>query len=146
MLADPLLFNGASAFLILGGIYLFTSASKPTRRGIRIVARTTAALLLLIASGLTVIGHPGLLDPRFRPWLALYDDLKPGMTLSEIETAVAHHYPVSGSTMPKPRLVVDSPDSLVFLMDPGPSAAPDCEGIVLSLREDRILGKTYSPD
>lgn len=146
MLPHPILFNGICLLFALGGFYLLASASKAPRRAVRILARAVSVLLFLFAAALTAVGHPGLLDARFRPWLGLYGDLKPGMTRSEIDAAIAHHYPVPDSTIPRPRLAVETADSLVFLMSPGPSGSPDCEGIVLSLRDGRLLEKTYSPD
>ena len=105
-----------------------------------------ASLFLLVpAMWLLVMLNPELVDARFRTYKELYRDIQPGMMRSEVMELVERHYPSGGDRL-APKVLEDSDSRLGFFMNPENSTEPNCEGIFLEMREDKVVAKSYSAD
>ena len=128
---------GAAACLVFA--YL---ASHWLKRGILIVA----ALFLLGPSGVALICFkPELVDDRFRTYKQLFGDIEVGMSRAEVMTLVDQNYPAEGERL-RPNLIEDSDKKLSFFMNPEDSTEPNCEGIFLKMRDDKVMRKSYARD
>jgi hypothetical protein len=88
---------------------------------------------------------PDILDGRYRVFKRTYRDIHEGMNRSEIKDVIKTQYPVSGERL-KPKIIEDTSVSLVMLMDPEGSREPNCEGILLTFKNDELVKKQYSRD
>ena len=104
------------------------------------------ALILLAPSGLVLMIHmPELVDARYRSYKRFYNDIQPGMTRSEVMELVDRHYPLDGKRL-RPKVMEDSEIKLGFFMNPEGEHGPSCEGIFMTMQEDRVVKKHYSKD
>jgi len=104
------------------------------------------ALFLLAPSGLLAIMlKPELVDARFRTYKRVYGDIQIGMTRAEVMTTVQRRYPSGGKRM-EPTVLEDSTNRLDFFMNPEGSREPNCEGIFLEMKDDKVVRKKYSAD
>jgi hypothetical protein len=84
-------------------------------------------------------------DARFAAFHRLYLRIQPGMTRNELNLAIEQVYPPDGRRK-RPRLHGDTPTSIIlFLHDEG-KPGPNCEGIILTMTNARVVSKQYSPD
>ena len=128
---------GAGACLVFA--YL---ASHWLKRGILIVA----ALFLLGPSGVALICFkPELVDDRFRTYKQLFGDIEVGMSRVEVMTLVDQHYPFDGERL-RPNVIENSDIKLSFFMNPEDSTEPNCEGIFLRMRDNKVVRKSYARD
>ena len=128
---------GAVACLVFA--YL---ASHWLKRGILIVA----ALFLLGPSGVALICFkPELVDDRFRTYKQLFGDIEVGMSRVEVMTLVDQHYPFDGERL-RPNVIENSDIKLSFFMNPEDSTEPNCEGIFLRMRDNKVVRKSYARD
>lgn len=117
-------------------------ASRWLKRSLLILV----ALVLLAPSGLAlVVLKPELVDARVRTYKRFYRDIQVGMTRPEVMELVDRHYPPRGDRL-RPEVIKDSDGQLGFHMNPEDPSGPNCEGIFLKMREDRVVNKTYSAD
>lgn len=134
-----------AALGVVASIILLVTVFKVRSIGLKIVF-LLIAVLTLAPTGLVVLAvYPEWLDARFRSYKMFYTDIQLGMTKDEVMTVQAKHYPEGGPRL-KPRIIVDEVDHLTLFMHPETSAEPDCEGIILALKEGKVVSKTYSPD
>ncbi len=132
----------AGAFAALVAIILAFKA----RSGVGIALLAALALVCLVPAGLVfVMFHPELVDARFRTYKRFYHDIEIGMTREQVLAAMDRFYPASGLRK-RPSIMEDTPDRLGFFMNPETSREPNCEGIFLTLENDKVTKKTYSPD
>ena len=104
------------------------------------LAALAPAALVLAAS------YPDWADPRFSAYRTFFDDIQPGMTRADVLAIRAKHYPEGGPRQ-LPRIMIDEADSLTFFMHPEDPLSPiDCEAILLTLVDGRVVAKEYSPD
>jgi hypothetical protein len=143
--ADPfrefgsLLVSGCLVLAIFAAIVPFRSK----RLAVRILSGFAAMLLLLCAAGITVI-NPGILDARFRAYQRFYSDISPGMSREQVIALRERHYPASGPRN-SPELF-EQDGSFYFFMDREGAREPNCEGIFLTMSNNTVIGKHYSPD
>jgi hypothetical protein len=104
-----------------------------------------AAVLFFPAALLLVMLHPELIDARHRAYKAFYRDIDIGMTRQQVFALASAHYPAAGLRM-RPRTLYDKPEEIVFFMDPEARGEPNCEGILLTLSDNRVTQKRYSAD
>lgn len=117
-------------------------ASRPRNRILLIVA----AVIFLMPSGLLIVMlKPELVDARFATYKRFYRDIDLGMTRTQVMELLEQHYPPEGDRLP-PMLMQDSEERLDFFMNPENSSQPNCEGIFLHMRADKVAEKVYSPD
>lgn len=134
-----------AALGVLASIILLVTVFKVRSKGLKVML-AFLALLTLAPLGLVVLTlYPEWMDARVRSYKAFYEDIQLGMTREEVMGVQAKIYP-EGSPRMKPRIIVDEADHLTFFMHPETSAEPDCEAIILGLKEGRVASKTYSPD
>ena len=118
------------------------SASHLLKRFILIAA----ALLLLAPSGVALICFkPELVDDRFRTYKQLFGDIEVGMSRVEVMTLVDQHYPSDGERL-RPNVIENSDIKLSFFMNPEDSTEPNCEGIFLRMRDNKVVRKSYARD
>ena len=118
------------------------SASQWLKRFILIAA----ALLLLAPSGVALICFkPELVDDRFRTYKQLFGDIEVGMSRVEVMTLVDQHYPFDGERL-RPNVIENSDIKLSFFMNPEDSTEPNCEGIFLRMRDNKVVRKSYARD
>ena len=105
------------------------------------------ALAALVPAALVVkASYPEWSDPRIQAYQAFFDDIPLDTTRAEVLDLLAKHYPESDPRQ-RPRIMIDEADSLTFFMHPEDPLSPvDCEAILLTLREGRVVAKEYSPD
>ncbi len=134
-----------AALGVVASIILLVTVFKVRSKGLKVML-AFLAVLTLAPLGLVVLAlYPEWLDARIRSYKAFYEDIQLGMTRDEVMSVQAKVYP-EGSLRVKPRLIVDEADHLTFFMHPETSAEPDCEAIILALKEGKVASKTYSPD
>ncbi len=132
---------GVAASLIL----LFT-VFRVRHVGLKVLLVLMAIMTLMPAGLVMRAMHPEWVDARFRSYKTFYDDIQLGMTREEVLAVQATHYPEGGPRL-RPRIIVDETESLTFFMHPEMAdSAVDCEGILLSLKDGKVVAKTYSPD
>jgi hypothetical protein len=128
-------------FALIAGFVAIRSKSTATR-----LLMILLALLLLLPTGLVIVGlNPWLVDARFRAYRSFYRDIETGMTRQQVMELVHRHYP-TGGPRGTPNIVEDSQTSLGFFMNPEDSREPNCEGIFLTLTDDRVTKVSYSAD
>jgi hypothetical protein len=104
-----------------------------------------ALVLALPAIWLFLEFHPELFDSRYRTYKAFYGDIQVGMTRDQVFATIEARYPQNGKRQ-RPKIILDEPATLGFLMNHEKSSQPHCESIFLSLTNGRVASKTYSPD
>jgi hypothetical protein len=134
-----------AAVTLIGAIASLVAAYRASgwiKRSILIVV----ALVLFVPPGLALIGFkPELVDGRYKTYKQLYGDIQVGMTRAEVMNLVNKHYPEDGPRL-RPQIVRDSDDRLSFHMNPESAREPDCEGISVNLKGDKVVYKFYSRD
>lgn len=131
---------GAVLALVVG-VFIFRSRKAIIRMGLIWVA----AILFIPAGLLMVALNPGLTDSRFRTYQAFYRDIEVGMARQQVMALARHHYPVGGARG-FPKVMEDTPTSLGFFMDPEVGPEPNCEGIFLTMKDDKVAKIHYSRD
>ena len=139
----PLILIAAVTLMVAVAFLVFAYlASHWLKRGILIVA----ALFLLGPSVVALIGFkPELVDDRFRTYKQLFGDIEVGMSRAEVMTLVDQHYSSEGERL-RPNLIEDSDKKLSFFMNPEDSTEPNCEGIFLNMRDNKVVRKSYARD
>jgi hypothetical protein len=113
--------------------------------GVRALMIMLTVVFLIPAGFVFAAFHPELVDGRFRTYKAFYRDIQIGMTRAQVLAAMEQRYPADGPRK-RPKTMDDTPTSLGFFMNPETSREPNCEGIFLTLEQDRVTKKDYSPD
>ena len=111
----------------------------------KLLLSVLAAVLLLPAAILFVMLHPEVIDARHRAYKAFYRGIDIGMTRQQVFALVSAHYPVAG-VRARPKTLYDEPEEIVLFMNPEARGEPNCEGIILSLNDNRVTRKRYSSD
>lgn len=111
----------------------------------RIILLAVACVLLAPTALVAVMLKPELVDARFSTYKRLYRDIQAGMTRSEVKELVKQHYPPDGKRM-EPKVLEDTANALKYFMNPEGSSEPNCEGIFLDIKDDKIVRKRYSAD
>ncbi len=135
----PLLVSGSLLLAIIAAIVPF----RKKRLAVRITSGFASALLLLGATGISIL-NPGILDPRFRAYQRFYSDISPGMSRAQVIALRDRHYPADGPRE-SPELF-EQEGRFYFFMNPEGAREPNCEGIFLTLYNNTVIGKHYSPD
>jgi len=120
-------------------------ACKVRSSGVSAVMMVLALVFLLPAGYLCVALYPELIDGRFRTYKAFYREIQIGMSRDDVLAVLDRCYPKSGPRQ-RPKIMNDAPDALGFFMNPETSREPNCEGIFLTLKNDHVTKKEYSPD
>jgi hypothetical protein len=60
-------------------------------------------------------------------------------------TLVDQHYPFDGERL-RPNVIENSDIKLSFFMNPEDSTEPNCEGIFLRMRDNKVVRKSYARD
>ena len=143
--ADPLREFGP--LLVSGGLFLAIVAAivpfRSKRPAVRIFSGLGSLLLLLGAIGISIL-NPGILDARFRAYQRFYSDISPGMSRAQVIALKERHYPADGPRK-SPRLFEEE-GRFYFFMNAEGKREPNCEGIFLTLSNNTVIGKHYSPD
>lgn len=105
------------------------------------------ALLALAPTGLVLVTvNPEWVDARIRSYKDFYEGIQLGMTRDEVMALQAQIYPAEGPRR-APHIFMEEADVLTFFMDPeDPKSSLNCEAILLTLKEGKVVAKTYSPD
>ncbi|MDZ4401502.1 hypothetical protein [Prosthecobacter sp.] len=131
---------------IVASLILMVTVFHVRRAGLKVLLVLIAVLTLAPAGLVVLTMYPEWVDARFRSYKAFYDGIQLGMTRDEVLTVQAKLYPDSGPRQ-KPRIIVDEVESLTFFMHPEVSdSSVNCEGILLHLKEGKVVSKVYSPD
>lgn len=130
---------------LLAAIACLAIAWVSSRSWLRMVLVLLALALLIPPGFLFVALHPEWTDARFRTYKRLYADIRPGMTRDEVRALVDRHYPTGGPRL-RPKLLSDTEATLHYFMNPEDSREPNCEGIFLDMKDDRVTSKQYSAD
>jgi hypothetical protein len=132
----------AATILALISIAIAFIARNPAVK----VAMIVLALLFVAPAGYLFLAlNPELVDGRFRTYKAFYKDIQVGMTREQVYSLLDRFYPKDGPRK-RPKISSDSAEQLGFFMDPEKSSEPNCEGIFLTLENERITKKVYSAD
>jgi len=118
-------------------------AFRGKRRAVRILSGFAAPLLLICGAFLTAL-NPGILDSRFRAYQHFYNDISPGMSRDQIIALRDRHYPAGGPRR-SPELF-EQDGRFYFFMNSEGGREPNCEGIFLTMSNNTVIGKHYSPD
>ncbi len=89
--------------------------------------------------------NPWLVDVRFRAYRNFYREIRIGMARSQVMALVQRHYPAGGPRW-IPKVMEDTASRLGFFMNPEGSREPNCEGIFLTMADDRVAKIDYSAD
>lgn len=144
VLSHPL--HGLAIFGVIVAIVLGMAVFRCRGAQMKILLLLLAGAALVPATLVVVASYFDWVDPRFQVYQSFFEDIQPGMTRAEVMALCARHYPDGGPRQP-PRIMVDDGDNLTFFMHPEePDSSVDCEGILLTLQDGRVLNKTYSPD
>jgi len=131
---------GVVASFILG-VAIF----KVRHVGLKVALGLLALLTLIPAALVMTAMFPEWTDARLLAYRTFYENIQPGMTREDVLRLAARLYPEDGPRK-KPRVIIDEADHLTFFMHPEQQDEPNCEGIMLDMKEGRIIGKSYSPD
>ena len=126
-----------AALLVLA--YRVKSAPK------KLLFLVSSAVFFCPAFLLLLMLYPELVDTRHRAYKRFYQDIRVGMTRDQVFELMDAHYPTRGERL-RPTVLYDEPGKLGFFMNPEKQKEPNCEGILLSLREQRVIEKRYSSD
>jgi hypothetical protein len=127
------------------GIIALIAAVPPRHTETRVLFAGLGIACLLPCAYLGVLMNPWLIDARFRAYMSFYREINMGMTRAEVLAIRDRHYPSTGPRA-QPMIMDNSPGGLGFFMNPEDSREPNCEGIFLTLKDDRVTKKSYSPD
>jgi hypothetical protein len=123
-----------------------TVACLVRNRGVKALMIVLALVFLLPAAYIPIaVFRPELVDSRFRVYKKFYKDLQVGMTREQVLAAMDQRYPISGPRN-RPTIMEDTPTRLVFFMNPETSREPNCEGIFLTLENNRVTKVEYAAD
>lgn len=131
---------GVVASLILG-VAIF----KVRHVGLKIALGLLACLTLTPAALVVTTIYAEWSDARLLAYRTFYENIQPGMTRAEVLQLAARLYPEDGPRK-KPRVIIDEADHLTFFMHPEQRDEPNCEGIMLEMKDGRVIAKSYSPD
>lgn len=144
MLTHPL--HWLAVFGVLAAVLLLMAVFRCRGGQVKVLLVVLALAALAPAALVVLVSYPDWVDPRFTAYRAFYEAIQPGMTRMEVLALRDRHYPPGGLRQ-APRVIVDEGGALTFFMHPeDPESSVDCEGILLSLENDRVVKKTYSPD
>lgn len=142
LLYPPVLILG---LLLPAAIGCFVAAWRTEARCARLIL-IPLGLLFLVPHGIfVVILKPELVDSRVRTYKTFYKQIEIGMTRQDVLATMSRCYPGNGLRA-RPTLMEDAAERIGFFMNPEDSAEPNCEGIFLRLKDEKIIEKTYSPD
>lgn len=131
---------------IVASLILAFTVFRVRRIGLKVLLVLIAILTLAPAGLVVVTMYPEWVDARFRCYKAFYDGIQLGMTRDEVMAVQAKLYPDNGARQ-KPRIIIDEVESLTFFMHPEVSdSSVNCEGILLELKDGKVVSKVYSPD
>jgi hypothetical protein len=131
---------------IVASLILMVTVFRVRRIGLKVLLVIIAIMTLAPAGLVVVTMYPEWVDARFRCYKAFYEEIQLGMTRDEVMAVRAKVYPEGGPRQ-KPRIIVDEAESLTFFMHPeAPDSSVDCEGILLELKDGKVVSKRYSPD
>lgn len=131
---------------IVASLILMVTVFRVRRIGLKVLLVLIAILTLAPAGLVVVTMYPEWVDARFHCYKAFYDGIQLGMTRDEVMAVQAKLYPDNGARQ-KPRIIVDEVESLTFFMHPEVSdSLVNCEGILLELKDGKVVSKRYSPD
>jgi hypothetical protein len=141
----PIFLVAAAAAALLGAIACICFRCRVSNRLKRCIL-LIAVLFLLAPSGLVFISlKPEWADSRFRTYKHLYRDIQVGMTRSKVMGLIEGHYPSNGKRL-RPVGFTDTETKWGLFMNPENSIEPNCEGIFLTIQDDKVEKKKYSRD
>lgn len=112
-------------------------------RAIRICAGVAVPLLLACVAFLGIV-NPGMFEPRFRAYQQFYNAISPGMSKEQVIALRDLHYPPNGPH--KSPELIEHEGRFYFFMNSEGEREPNCEGIFLTMTNNTVIGKHYSPD
>ena len=131
---------------LVGAIVCAVCAMRVAKWTQRIVLFAIALVLLVPPAFVVTAFFPELVDARFRTYKRFYRDIEIGMTRAEVNQLMGRHYPPDGKRG-EPSVIEDSENRLDYFMDPEAGRSqPNCEGIFLEMKDDKVVGKSYSRD
>jgi len=134
-----------AAVALLGAALAAVLAYQVSSWRKRIVLIMVTLVLATPTALVCVALKPELVDGRFRAYQRLYRDIEVGMTRAEVMQLVDQQYPADGKRA-RPKVWEDTDTQLCLFMNPERRTEPSCEGIFLTLSEERITAKEYSRD
>lgn len=141
--------NPVTAILVIGVLLALIAALAAWRvkgTGKRAALVTVSALCLLLSSWLAVAAYAShWINSRHRAYRAFYQHIEVGMSREQVLANMEALYP-SEDPRKRPRLIVDEPGELGFLMTPEAPSDPNAEGISVELVDGRVSRKFYSRD
>jgi len=115
----------------------------------KIIIPILIAIILIPVIGFAYISisasHPELIDGRFRTYKQFYESIQVGDSKSEVMNKINLHYPEGGKRQ-SPTVWENTKQSLGFFMNPEKWKEPNCEGILLTLEDGKVVTKEYSKD
>ena len=130
---------------LVGAVVCIVCAVRVAKWSKRVAFLVVALVLLVPPAFVTVAVFPELVDARFRTYKRFYRDIEVGMTRAEVDQLIARHYPPNGKRG-EPFVCEDFENRLSFLMDPEGDRHPNCEGIQLTMKDGKVVEKSYTPD
>jgi hypothetical protein len=127
------------------GLAAFVSGWFVTKPVSRMLLLGVGIFLFVPSTYLALLANPGLIDARFRVYQQFYRNIEVGMSREQVLEAMERRYPATGERK-RPKIMEDSSSLLGFFMNPEGSREPNCEGIFLTMREGRVVERTYSMD
>lgn len=128
-----LLFDCIVVF-VLGCIFVAVFRQHRTRTALWIGGLFIAAFLIVALIDFTPV----------KPYRRFYNSIHNGMTRAEVIAELHRQFPARGRH-PVPALRNESDSQMMFFLDPKQSAY-NAEGVFLTLTNDRVAAKVYSPD
>jgi hypothetical protein len=131
---------------VMASLILLITVFRVRRAGLKVLLVLIAVVTLAPAALVVLTMYPEWVDARFRSYKAFYAGIQLGMTREDVMAVQAKIYPEGGPRQ-KPRIIVDEAESLTFFMNAEvPDSWINCEGILLGLKDGRVVSKIYSPD
>lgn len=137
-----LLIAAAGALAAVVSLFMAFRARNTFATGLLTVL---ALVCLAPAADLFLSAYPELADARFRTYRRFYRDLHTGLTRAQVLEVMVRHYPADSPRL-RPTIEEDTPQRLSFFMNPETSREPNCEGIFITLQNDRAVAISYSED
>ena len=136
------------SYILISAVVGFLLALRAFRgrSGLSKIILLMVAMVLLTPAAYTLLASYGnIFDPRYSVYKEFYNDIDVGMTKEDVFRLREAHYPGSGSRTP-PIVLKDTATELKFFMHPESHSEPNCEGIFLRVRENKVTEKRYSAD
>ena len=156
--AALLIFLNAVGFIVLAGEIYLTATAFPLFNFIVIVVvacvgigayRQHGAAVALWLHGLFLAAYLALMFTDLtpvKPYRRFYNSIRPGMTRAQVMQALHRQFPKDGRyPVPVLRNAADSYFEMMFFLDPN-QGAYNAEGVFITMSNELVASKSYSPD